>query len=297
MDWILNVRSYIRVVEEGSFTAAARQLNTTSSALSKRIYNLEDRIGVQLLKRTTRTLTLTEAGSLFYQRSQVQLQEWQSLVDETRSVNDVPAGLLRIGAPLAVGARFLVPYLNDFLRHYPQIKVQLITTVPGQLPELTLDVFISRELEQLNSLSFKATALFQHQPEFFASPQYLEQFGEPLNLDELKQRNVLIWGEQTSRMVTLSNGQRVTLSGNLATTNPEVLSQAARFGMGILFTGKVIISEELERGELVQILPSLSMESTTVYAYYPKLDFEHTRTRLFINYLRERLMRESEKQV
>jgi len=293
MDWMLYVRSFIRVVEEGSFTAAARHLNTTSSALSKRIYMLEKRIGVQLLKRTTRSLTLTEAGSVFYQRSQVQLQEWQSLVDETRSVNQVPAGLLRIGAPLATGAKFLVRYLDEFLRQYPQIKVKLVTTAPGQLPDLNLDIFISRELEQLNSLSFKSSLLFQHQPEFFASPRYLELFGEPKTLEQLKQHNVLIWGEQTSRDVTLSNGQHITLSGNLSTTNPEMLTQAARYGMGILFTGRTIITEELNRGELIHILPELSMETTNVFAYYPKLDFEHTRTRLFLDYLRECLKQEN----
>lgn len=289
MDWLVNVRSYIRVVEEGSFTAAARKMNTTSSALSKRIHWLEERVGVQLLKRTTRTLTQTEAGALFYQRSKIQLDEWQSLVDETRSVDQTPAGLLKIGATLAVGSKFLAQYLDEFLRRYPQIKVQLLTTIPGQLPELSLDVFISRELEQLNSLSFKATPLFQHRSEFFASPCYLEKYGEPQTVEELSQHNMLIWGEQTSRDIILTNGQRITISGNFATTNPEALFHSAKYGMGILQAGREMIREEIERGGLVQVLPSIAVEQTTVYAYYPKLDYEHTRTQLFINYLKERL--------
>ncbi|NCO47220.1 MAG: LysR family transcriptional regulator, partial [Vibrio sp.] len=89
-------KTYMRVVEEGSFNGAARKLNTTSSAISKRVHWLEEKIGVQLLKRTTRTVTQTEAGSLFYERAKAQLESWQSVVDETRSVSQTPAGLLKI---------------------------------------------------------------------------------------------------------------------------------------------------------------------------------------------------------
>lgn len=179
MDWIQSVQSYIRVIEEGSFNAAARKLNTTSSAISKRIQWLEDKIGVQLLKRTTRSISQTEAGALFYERAKVQLDSWQSVLDETRSVNQSPAGLLKIGATLAVGSKFLVHYLDDFLEKYPDITLQLTTTLPGQLPELSLDLFISRHLEQLNSLSFKATPLFEHKAQFYAAPSYLEKYGTP----------------------------------------------------------------------------------------------------------------------
>ncbi len=130
MDWLQSAKTYIKVVEEGSFNGAARKLNTTSSAVSKRIHWLEERIGVQLLKRTTRSVTQTEAGALFYQRAKAQLESWQSVVDETRSVNQTPAGLLRIGATLAVGSKFLMQYLDEFLQRYPDIRVQLITTTP-----------------------------------------------------------------------------------------------------------------------------------------------------------------------
>ena len=228
MDWIQSVQSYIRVVDEGSFNGAARKMNTTSSAISKRIQWIEERIGVQLLKRTTRSVTQTEAGALFYQRAKVQLEGWQSVVDETRSVNQTPAGLLKIGATIAVGSKFLVQYLDDFLQMYPDIRIQLITTTPGQLPELSLDLFISRELEQLNSLSFKASPLFEHKAGFYASPAYLEKYGEPTAIEELTDHNILIWGERPQREVKLNNGKRIVLSGNLATTNPEALFYAAK---------------------------------------------------------------------
>lgn len=289
MDWIESIRSYIRVVDEGSFSAAARRLNTSSSAVSKRIHWLEERVGVQLLKRTTRSISLTEAGALFYERSCVQMDQWQSVIDETRSVNQTPAGILKIGATLAVGSKFIVRYLDDFLRQYPDIKVQLTTTVSGQLPELSLDLFISRELEQMNSLSFKATALFEHKAEFFASPSYLANHGTPKTAAELEQHNILVWGERLEKDLLLSSGQRVTLSGNFVTTNPEALFYGAKAGMGVLVASRMMIKDMLDKQELVQVLPEITADQTTVYAYYPKLDYEHTRTRLFIDYLKKRL--------
>ncbi|KOO04836.1 LysR family transcriptional regulator [Vibrio nereis] len=292
MDWIQSVHSYIRVVDEGSFSGAARKMNTTSSAISKRIHWLEERIGVQLLKRTTRSVTQTEAGALFYERAKVQIESWQSIVDETRSVSQTPAGLLKIGATLAVGSKFLVRYLNDFLHMYPDIRIQLITTTPGQLPELSLDLFISRELEQLNSLSFKATALFEHKAGFYASPDYIERFGEPQNATELKEHNALVWGEKPQREVKLSKGQRVVLTGNFTTTNPEALFYAAKSGMGVLITNDFMIKDELKAGTLKRILPDITADEATVYAYYPKLDYQHTRTKLFLDYLKERLAQE-----
>ncbi|USD67171.1 LysR family transcriptional regulator [Vibrio sp. SCSIO 43136] len=293
MDFIDSVRSYIRVVEEGSFASAARRLNTTSSAISKRVHWLEERIGTQLLKRTTRSITLTEAGALFYERSKVQMQQWQSVLDETRSVNQTPAGILRIGATLAVGSKFLVRYMNDFLQLYPDIKVQIITTVAGQLPEQNMDVLISRELEQMNSLSYKATSLFTHRAHFFASPDYLAREGAPRGIEDLKRHNVLIWGEELERDIVLDDGRRITVGGNFVTTNPEALFYGAKAGMGVLVTDTMMIRDMLDNGDLVQILPQHSTEPIPVIAYYPKLDYEHTRTHLFLDYIKLRMSQES----
>lgn len=298
MDWIESVRTYIKVVEEGSFNQAARRLNTTSSAVSKRIHFLEQRIGVQLLKRTTRSISQTEAGAMFYQRGKRQLEQWQSLVDETRSINQAPTGLLRVGTTLALGSKFFMRYVDDFLRQYPHIKVQLITTMPGQLPELSFDIFIGREIENLDTLSFRAAPLVDYQSGFYASPLYLKEHGAPQNIDELSDYNMLIWGEKVEREVRLSvEGQRskkVRLTGNFSTTNPEALFHSAKRGMGIILSNQVMLQEEIQRGELVRILPHVTSEHTRLYAYYPKLDYEHTRTQLFVDYLKQRLKSEKD---
>ena len=289
MNWIECVRSYIKVVEEGSFNAAAFQMNTSGSAISKRINWLEDRVGVQLLTRTTRSVHQTEAGILFYQRARLQLDQWQHLVDETRAINQTPTGLLKIGATLAVGSKFIIKYLDEFLATYPKIKVQLITTLPGQVPENNIDVFISRELEQLNTFSYKSTPLFEHHSGFFASKEYIAKHGLPNNVDELKRHNMLIWGERPVREIKLANGKRVTLRGNFATTNPEALFHAAKRGMGILLASKQMLIDDIDSGNLVSVLPEMTTDHISVNAYYPTLDYEHTRTQLFIRYLKNKL--------
>ncbi|WP_261817885.1 LysR family transcriptional regulator [Vibrio gallicus] len=289
MDWIQSIRSYVMVVEEGSFNGAARRMSTTSSAVSKRIHWLEDRVGTQLLKRTTRNVTQTEAGALFYKRMKQSLANFQSIIDETRSVNEAPVGLLRIGATLAVGAKFLLHYIDGFLQLYPDIRIQLITTVPGQLPEMSLDLFISREIEQLNSLSFRSKRLFEDKFRFYAAPSYLEKYGEPKSIEALQQHNILMFSEQLQREFTLVGGKRISVSGNFATTNPEALFHAGKNGMGILPTNSVMIQQELKQGILVPILPEVYIKDMAIYAYYPKLDYEHTRTRLFLDYLQQQL--------
>ena len=95
-----------------------------------------------------------------------------------------------------------------------------ITTTPGQLPELSLDLFISRELEQLNSLSFKASPLFEHKAGFYASPAYLEKYGEPTAMEELTDHNILIWGERPQREVKLNNGKRIRIIGQSRNNKP-----------------------------------------------------------------------------
>ncbi|GAL11698.1 transcriptional regulator LysR family [Vibrio astriarenae] len=180
--------------------------------------------------------------------------------------------------------------MQDFLELYPDIQVQLTTTTPGQLPEMNLDVFISRELEQLNSLSVKQIPLLERKIAFYAAPSYIKKHGTPTCVEELADHNVLIWGEKPEREYRVSNSKRITVSGNFSTTNPEALFYAGKSGMGIMIVSEFMIEPEVESGQLIRLLPDIMAEELTIYAYYPNLDREHTRTKLFIDYLKARLM-------
>ena len=287
MDWITCTKSFVTVVDQGSLAQAATKLNTSSSALSKRLAWLEKQLGVQLLKRTTRSLTMTDAGRLFYQRSARLLDDWHQMLAETTSTYGEVSGVLRIGAPLAVGSRLLVNYLAEFIEEYPNIQVELHTITPGQLPDLNLDVFISKELADFNSSSYIATKLFNYSNGFYAAPSYLE--GKPLieNPEQLAQHNCLMYGTNGHEQEHMfENDVRLRLKGNFTTQNPEALVAAAVAGMGIILSGENTVKRELSKGLLVPVLPELKQPVNSAYAYYPKLDYNHVKTKLFIDFIK-----------
>ncbi|MDV5170958.1 LysR family transcriptional regulator [Photobacterium rosenbergii] len=287
MDWITCTKSFVTVVDQGSLAQAATKLNTSSSALSKRLAWLEKQLGVQLLKRTTRSLTMTDAGRLFYQRSARLLDDWHQMLAETTSTYGEVSGVLRIGAPLAVGSRLLVNYLAEFIEEYPNIQVELHTITPGQLPDLNLDVFISKELADFNSSSYIATKLFNYSNGFYASPSYLED--KPLieRPEQLTQHNCLMYGTHGHEQEHLfENDIRLRLKGNFTTQNPEALVAAAVAGMGIILAGENTVKRELSKGLLVPVLPKLKQPVNSAYAYYPKLDYNHVKTKLFIDFIK-----------
>ena len=287
MDWITCTKSFVTVVDQGSLAQAATKLNTSSSALSKRLAWLEKQLGVQLLKRTTRSLTMTDAGRLFYQRSARLLDDWHQMLAETTSTYGEVSGVLRIGAPLAVGSRLLVNYLAEFIEEYPNIQVELHTITPGQLPDLNLDVFISKELADFNSSSYIATKLFNYSNGFYAAPSYLE--GKPLieNPEQLAQHNCLMYGTNGHEQEHMfENNVRLRLKGNFTTQNPEALVAAAVAGMGIILSGENTVKRELSKGLLVPVLPELKQPVNSAYAYYPKLDYNHVKTKLFIDFIK-----------
>ncbi|WP_413112652.1 LysR family transcriptional regulator [Thaumasiovibrio sp. DFM-14] len=289
MDWMTCTKTFVTVVDNGTLAKAATVLNTTSSALSKRLAWLEQQLGVQLLKRTTRSLKLTDAGELFYIKSQRLLQEWNQLIAETNSTFGEVSGVFRIGAPLAVGSRFLVSYLAEFMAMHPKLNVELHTITPGELPDLNLDIFISRELADFNSSSYIAKKLYDFQASFFASPHYLAQHPEITSTSDLIEHNFLLFGlARFEQQHDFENDIRLKLKSNFTSPNPEALIGAAVSGMGILLVGKKHIHRELDKGLLVPVLPEIKKPTQATYAYYPKLDYNHTKTRLFLEFIQEK---------
>ncbi len=261
MDWITCAKSYVTVVDMGSLAQAAAKLQTSSSALSKRLAWLENQLGVQLLKRTTRSLKVTDAGQLFYQRSKHILEDWNQLLAETTSTYGEISGVLRIGAPLAVGSRLIVHYLSEFLEEYPKIQVELHTLTPGQLPDLNLDIMVTRELVDFNSSSYIATRLYDFQLGFYASPMYLARYAPITEPEQLTQHNCLLFAESGHQQERVfEDGLRLRLSGNFSSRNPEALVSAAVSGMGLLLIGETTIRKELDQGLLIPVLPSLNCQ-------------------------------------
>ena len=141
------------IVDHGSLARAGEQLGINASAVSKRLANLERQLDTQLLRRTTRRLTLTESGQYFYQELIQLHSHWQSALDETSSLGNTPKGTLRIATPQPVASRFLLPLLTAFQARYPQIRLQLMHEHYESLPAIDADITICRELSDYQSLS------------------------------------------------------------------------------------------------------------------------------------------------
>ncbi|MCG3862851.1 MULTISPECIES: LysR family transcriptional regulator [unclassified Photobacterium] len=289
MDWITCTKSFVAVIQQGSLSQAAKHLDISNSALSKRLSWLELQLGVPLLKRTTRHLSLTDAGDVFFQRSLTLLDHWQQLITETTATNKEMSGTLHIGAPLTTGSHFLINVIATFCQRYPNINIALHTLTSGQLPDLNLDIIICSEIDNFNSASYIATPLFSDHARFYASPDYLEQHDPLESPEQLTQHNCLLLNQQHhTQEYVFDNGLTLRLQGNFITSNPEILIASAVENMGLILTSPQNIQRELAHGLLIPVLTQLQLPKQTTFAYYPKLSHQHTKTKHFIDFIKEK---------
>ncbi|PQJ67993.1 LysR family transcriptional regulator [Photobacterium angustum] len=288
MDWITCTKSFVAVIQQGSLSKAANSLDISNSALSKRLSWLEQQLGVPLLKRTTRHLSLTDAGDVFFQRSQTLLEHWQQLITETTATNEEMSGTLHVGAPLSTGSHFLINIIAAFCQRYPNINITLHTITSGQLPDLNLDIIICSEIDNFNSASYIATPLFSDNARFYASPTYLEQYDPIESPEQLTQHNCLLLNQHNhAHEYVFENGLTLRLQGNFTTSNPEVLIASAVEHMGLILISPQNVQRELAHGLLIPVLTHLQLPQQTTFAYYLKLNYQHTKTKCFIDFIKQ----------
>ena len=292
MDRFEEMITFVRVVEAGSLSAAAERMGIAKSAVSRRLADVEGRLGVQLLNRTTRRINLTDSGSLFYQRCQRILAD----VDETEELvsgeHTKLHGTIRIAAPLSFGIQHLSPVLNDFLKLHPQLSLDLdLNDRTVNLMDEGVDLGI--RIGKLEDSSMMARKLAHTRLILCASPDYLQRHGEPQHPDELKHHLGLSYSNITeSQLWQFVDENRRAISVHvpfrMRANNGDVLLKAALDGLGIVATTTFIGYQELEQGLLKQILVNYRMEEIGIYAIYPAQRHLPGRIRLLIDYLAER---------
>lgn len=278
------------VVERGSLVAAAKYLNQSPSAISKQISFLEQQLGVQLLKRTTRKIQQTESGRLFYRNFRQIDSRWESLLEEVQAVSALPQGTLRIAAPQPLCSRLLAEIAGEFQVKYPEIDIELQVEHYDHLPRDEADVSICREIASFNSAHHVGKKVCDYSNRMYASPEYLAEKGSPRTLSELSQHRCLYFGLTTSTsMWKFANDKTVVVSGNLRTNNTEVMIAWSVAGYGIALLPPLLIQSELKRGELVPVLPRSKGQTVGCWAYYQKLDYPSRKVSIFIDYLKSHL--------
>jgi DNA-binding transcriptional LysR family regulator len=292
MDRAAEMNALVRSVDCGGFSAAARELDLTPSALSKLVSRLEDRLGVRLLQRTTRSLQLTPEGEAFYERARRILAEMDEAEAEVVQAGLRPQGLLRLHCGSAFGMHQLATAIPDFLERHPGVEVDItISDQPPAAVEEGIDLAI--RTGPLDESSLVARRICNLERVICAAPSYLVKHGTPRTPDDLQRHNCL-W--ITSLPVlrrwpfTCDDGIRiVNIDGNVVANNAETVLQLAVAGVGITRLTDVIVGDAIHRGELVPILTDWNhVEPVPLYATYPSGRHLAPKVRAMVDFLVER---------
>ncbi|MDV2904667.1 DNA-binding transcriptional regulator YafC [Phytobacter diazotrophicus] len=283
---------FVAVVESGSFSRAAERLGQANSAISRAIKKLESKLGVNLLNRTTRQLSLTEEGELYFRRIQGVLQEMAAAETEVMEAKLTPRGVLRIDAATPVMLHFVMPMIKPFRERYPEITLSLVSSETFiNLIERKVDVAI--RVGKLTDSSLRARPIFTSYRKLIASPDYLTRYGVPETAEDLKNHTCLGFTEPVSLNtwpVAAQDGQLYEIDCDISSNSGETLKHLCLNGNGIASLSDFMIAKELESGELVEVLASkrLPVETPFSAVYYSDRAVS-TRIRAFIDFISEYL--------
>ncbi len=293
MQNLTDIAVFVQVVDSGSFTAAAERLALTRSVVSKYISRLEDRLKVRLLNRTTRRLSLTEAGQIFYERSQFGLGEIEAAEAEVAKLQATPSGRLKISAPMSFGILHIAPAMAEFQTRHPEVQLDMsLDDRQVDLVEEGFDVAI--RIAELPDSSMVATPLAPCHHVVCASSDYVERYGAPRTPDDLRKHNILSYRYQDSpnEWRFLSPDGRyssVPVTGSIEMNNSLALRQAVLGGAGIMLTPTFIVGEDIAAGRLLRLLPDYRAKEVTIYAVYAGRRHLTPKVRAFIDYMKQRL--------
>ncbi|WP_217476985.1 LysR family transcriptional regulator [Stutzerimonas stutzeri] len=278
---------FTRVVECHSFTQAAASLGMQKSTVSRRIVQLEERLGVRLINRTTRRLRLTEVGQAYYERCRQIMLDFAEAEQVVMQLQQAPAGLLRICAPIEFGQWILGRVLGDFMRLYPDInaEVELASRYVDPVEE-GVDIVIA--VGQPNDSTLIARKLFETRRRLCASPAYLAQHGAPATVADLAAHRAISLSRDPVRYWPLVE-QNVVCRRVLGCNNITFAREAALAGAGIAVLPTMITDQEVRDGDLVELLPHVELPVGEVYAVYPSRRFQAMKVKAFLDFLMQSL--------
>jgi DNA-binding transcriptional LysR family regulator len=293
MGQLEDMAMFIRVVDAGSITNAADQLNIAKSAVSRRLKELENRLNTQLISRTTRNSTLTEAGQKYYQEACSILSEVDLLNEQISGLSSHLEGKMRLTAPLSFGLMHLDEIIHNFAQQHPQLCFELdFSDRHIDLVEEGYELAI--RIGELKDSSYQAKRLTVIRRVLCASPEYIKQAGMPDSIEALKQHNFLqygLTGRQGEVEVIDPAGKRhkVEMASRFKANNGNFLVDMAIKGHGIVFTPTFIAYQSLAKGELIRVMEDHQFPTLNAYAVYPKNRFLSQRCRLLIDYIIEQI--------
>jgi len=285
---------FVRVVEHGSFIAAARALRLPKTSVSRKVQELEERLGAQLLHRTTRKLGLTEAGTIYFEHCQQiarQLDEAESAVGQLQGG---PRGWLRVTAPYSIGITWVAPLLSEFYALHPELKVEMVLT-QEPLDLIAKEIDVGLRVGNLPDSNLAARRLAVFRTQVYASPLYLQRFGEPLHPDELPRHRTLAMHKSRNNgdyTWTLGDGERYTdfkVNPVLVANDPGPLINALLGGEGLMLASDVTAKPYAEQGYVRRVLAGWTGPEVDFNAVFSRGRVPSPKVRAFVDFLVERL--------
>ena len=292
---LAGIRIFDRVVESGSFSEAARQLGVAPSSVSRQVGELEDALGVRLFQRSTRRLSLTEAGELYHEKAVRILADLEDAKLAVSALDGTPTGILRLSVPGSLSRRLIVPAVAAFQERYPAVEVALIVSDQVlDMIEHRIDVTIRLgALSDSNLIARKLTVVPRR---LCASPAYLARWGNPTEPDQLADHSCLTFRTGAGINLWTFHGagnetREIQARGRLHANDGESLVAAAVADRGIILVPGWLVKDEIERGELEYLLPDWSPvpAETPLYALYPLQRHLAPKVRAFIDFMVEHL--------
>ncbi len=291
MNAVSELAFFTLLVRLGSLAATARELNLTPPAVSKRLAQLEQRLGVRLLNRTTRSISLTSEGEVYLRNARRILEEIEEMERQVSSSRAAPRGLLRVNAPLGFGRTHIGPAISSFVQRYPEVEVQLhLTDRPINLPDDAIDVAI--RFGELPDSRLIARKIATNRRRLCAAPAYLARCGRPQVPRDLLGHNCIVLRQNDAAfgIWRLSRGKQseaLKVRGGLSTNDGEVALNWALDGHGILLRAEWNLASHLRSGRLVEVLGDYQTEPADIYAVYLERLNLSAKVSCFIEHLRE----------
>lgn len=292
---LVELSTFAKVVDAGSFTAAAVALNLPKSTVSRRITALEDHLGARLLERTTRSLSLTDIGREVYRHAARALNEAEEAERLVGRLQEAPRGLLRVTTTVTFGRFVITPILPKLRRLYPDLRIALdLSARPVDVIREGFDIAIRTSTSSADlDPAIITRKLFEASSVLCASPGYLAENGIPASPADLADHAALVAGDQggpiTWRMTWNDQPFPLTVTPLLTVNDPEIMVDACRDGLGVAWLPVGFVEDDLNNGTLVQILPALSIGGLTIDALYPRHAATSPKLRLFIEHLEEQI--------
>ncbi|MBI6909377.1 LysR family transcriptional regulator [Pseudomonas sp. SIMBA_059] len=286
-----DMRLFCQVMESGSFTAAAEQLGLSKQFVSRRLIQLEDRLGVRLLNRSTRRLDVTPLGQSYYESALRLLSEVEQVEQGIAGQNSEPRGTIRLSAPLSFAMAHLGCLLPLFLQRHPHVSVEVdLSDRPVDLIGEGYDLVL--RIGTLEDSTLIARRIASVQRVYCASPDYLAVRGTPQKPEDLAGHDCLPYGHGRQvqwRFQAKGKLQSLNVSGRMRVNNGELLRDTAIAGMGVTYLPTFIVADALKDGRLVTLLDEYAPEPLTLSAVYPQHRQSSRPVQALVEFLRERL--------